>query len=621
MSGVSVTCLHFPQGLAYGILASLSPVQGLYTSFFPVLFYSIFGTCQHMAFGTDSIVAILTAEIIDTQANINFARNQSNVSGDVGNDVINESSVNYGNVHGISDEEFMAYKIVVSTSITFVCGVMLLLMGIAKLGCLTTFQSKSFIGGFTTAAAFHIFSSQVPKGLGIDIPLVKGVGKVVIMYKLIFERITETNIASLIVVIICCVILLFLKDFVNVRFKDKLRVPLPADLLTIILATIVSKFANIEKYQVEMVGNIPAGIPPPKLPEVSLFWAILPECFTMSLLIFFLSIAMVKVCTEKHEYEVNDNNELVAYGLTNIACSFFPCYPASTSPPRNMILSEMGARTTVNGLFTAAILLLVLFVLGQLFAALPVPALAAMIFVSVKPLLLQVRTLPKLYRVNVYDFIIWLSACLTGILLDLPYGLMFGIGTSFLIVIMQNQRVDAFALYQSPELIYVKKPDARKHSSIAVFKMYSPLYFATSEVFKKRLYAATLHPLHVRLDESDDSGSDVSDSNKKASEDKTEKIDLEEKGEKLTATDYVAQDVKVIILDCSCGTYIDVQGVNALSVVFEEYRRVGVTVLLAGCPPFMWKCLNRSNFFKVVSKERVFFEVDDAYQAAKSMID
>lgn len=616
MSGVSVACLHFPQGLAYGILASLSPVQGLYTSFFPVLLYSFFGTCHHMAFGTDSIVAILTAEIIDTQANVKFSgRNATNTT--------LKHHHAYGNVYGVPDEEFMAYKVLVSMTITLVCGVVLLLMGVAKLGCLTTFQSKSFIGGFTTAAAFHIFSSQVPKGLGIEIPLVKGIGKVVIMYKMIIEKITETNIASLIIVIVCCVILLFLKDFINVRYKDKLRVPLPADLLTIILATVVSKFAKIEKFDVEMVGNIPAGIPPPALPELSLFWAIFPECFTMALLIFFLSIAMVKVCTEKHEYEVNDNHELVAYGLTNIGCSFFPCYPASTSPPRNMILSSMGARTTVNGIFTAIILLLVLFVLGQLFAALPVPALAAMIFVSVKPLLMQVRTLPKLYRVNIYDFIIWLSACITGIILDLPYGLMFGIGTSFLIVILQNQRADYFSMYQSPEQVFVKKHDDRSHTAITVFKMCSPLYFATSEVFKKRLYSSTLHPLHVNGRDADDSSSDSSGSGgTKTSNDKTEEIDLEDKDIEKKSIDLPdPTKIKVIIIDCSCGSYIDIQGVNALSVVFEEYRRVGVTVLLAGSPPFMWECLNRSEFFKVVSKERVFFQVEDAFQAAKSMLD
>lgn len=617
MSGISVACLHFPQGLAYGILASLSPVQGLYTSFFPVLFYSLFGTCHHMAFGTDSIVAILTAEIIDTQANNHFPVNETAMI----DNIINSTTKSHGNKHGVPDEEFMKYKVVVSMAITCVCGIVLLLMGVAKLGCLTTFQSKSFIGGFTTAAAFHIFSSQVPKGLGIEIPLVKGIGKVVIMYKMIAERITETNIASLIIVLICCAILLFLKDFINVRYKHKLRVPLPADLLTIILATIVSKFAKIDQFDVEMVGDIPSGIPTPALPQVSLFWAIFPECFTMALLIFFLSIAMVKVCTEKHEYEVHDNHELVAYGLTNIGCSFFPCYPSSTSPPRNMILSQMGARTTVNGLFTALILLLVLFVLGQLFAALPVPALAAMIFVSVKPLLMQVRTLPKLYRVNVYDFIIWLAACLTGILLDLPYGLMFGIGTSFLIIVLQSQRADSFSMHQSPEQIFVKKCNVKGHSTIAIFKMCSPLYFATSELFKKRLYNSTLHPLHVNGRELDDPLNITIHVGDKASNGKTEDIDLEEKAVKKENIGTINEDIKIIIVDCSCGSYIDVQGVNALSVVFEEYRRVGVTVLLAGCPPFMWRCLNRSEFFKVVSKERVFFQIEDAFQAAKTMIE
>ncbi|KAH3862588.1 hypothetical protein DPMN_025557 [Dreissena polymorpha] len=64
--------------------------------------------------------------------------------------------------------------------------------------------------------------------------------------------------------------------------------------------------------------------------------------------------------------------------------------------------------------------------------------------------------------------------------------------------------------------------------------------------------------------------------------------------------------VKVIIIDCSCMGYIDTQGINALLVVGEEYRRAGVAILFSGCTPCVWAALNRSDFFSTVSKERVF---------------
>ena len=87
-----------------------------------------------------------------------------------------------------------------------------------------------------------------------------------------------------------------------------------------------------------------------------------------------------------------------------------------------------------------------------------------------------------------------------------------------------------------------------------------------------------------------------------------------------TSSTTITKPLKVIIIDCSGVTYIDIQGINKLSVIFEEYRRVGVTVLLAACTPFMWKCLNRSEFFNVV-KERIFFQMQDAFYAAKILVD
>jgi high affinity sulfate transporter 1 len=604
MGGISVACLHFPQGLAYGLLASLTPVEGLYSSFFPILFYTIFGTSQHMSFATDSVIAILTAEVIDTQVKSSFL-----------------PKFNISVVHATHTmkTELLNYRIVVSAACTFVCGSVLVVMGIFRLGFLTSYQSKSFIGGFTFAAAFHIFTSQIPKGLGIEIPLVKGIGKLVYTFKFIFEDIRNTHVPSLIIVILCVIFIVFIKDFINERYKRKLRVPVPADLLTIIIATIISTYTNLEKkFGIEVVGSIPVGIPDPKLPDVSLYVEIFPECFQMALLIFFLSIAMAKVCAEQNEYEINDNKELMAYGLTNVGCSFFPCFPASVSPPRNMILSSMGAKTTLNGLFTTCVMLLVLYVLGQLFAQLPVPALAAMIFVSVKPLLLQVRSLPKLYRVNIYDMVIWIATCSSGILLDLPYGLLVGIGVSFITVVVQSQRTDTEVRYRTNDHIFMKKehqPHISESSKVVVFHMCSALYFATSERFRRRIYESTLNPLKMKykpVQEIEVTFSYSSSTNTESS--------ASQKSNRTSQASDLQGPLKVIIIDCSAVTYIDIQGVNTLSVIFEEYRRAGITVYLAACTPYMWNCLKKSDFFNVVSLERVFFELEDAFYAANEVI-
>lgn len=597
MSGISVACLHFPQGLAYGILASLTPVEGLYSSFFPILFYTMFGTSQHMSFATDSVIAILTAEVIDTQVNEEFYPQ-------------------FNSTNTYDNAELSSYKVSVSAACTFVCGAILVTMGLLRMGFLTTFQSKSFIGGFTTAAAFHIFTSQISKGLGVEIPLVKGIGKLVYTFIHIFGEIRNTNIASVIVVILCVAFIVFIKDFLNMKYKKKLKVPIPADLLTIIIATIISYFTKLEQnFGIEVVGSIPPGIPEPIVPNINVFTSIFPQCLQMACLIFFLSIAMAKVCAEQHEYEINDNNELMAYGLTNIGCSFFPCFPASVSPPRNMILSSMGSRTTINGVFTSCVMILVLYLLSQLFAPLPVPALAAMIFVSVKPLLLQVKTLPMLFRVNIYDFVIWLTTSLSGILLDLPYGLIIGMGASVITVVVQSQRSDVITKHRDSHRVFIKasRQDKGKPQKVLVFQMYASLYFATSDKFRKHLYSLTVNPLEVSRCVKFTIGACHTASSSSSSSGLSYQS-YQNGGE------YSYSLVKVIIIDCSGMTYIDLQGINTLSVIFEEYRRVGISVFLSSCTPYVWKCLKASDFFHFVSRERVFYQIQDAFQAANEIL-
>ena len=145
--------------------------------------------------------------------------------------------------------------------------------------------------------------------------------------------------------------------------------------------------------------------------------------------------------------------------------------------------------------------------------------------------------------------------------------------------------------------------------------MCSALYFATSERFKKKLYESTVNPLRMKYKPvkeievkfSNSSSGDTFSSESQKTNRTSQASDLE-------------GPLKVIILDCSSVTYIDIQGINALSVVFEEFRRAGINVFLAACTPYMWKCLKNSDFFHVVSKERVFFEIEDAFYAANEYI-
>ena len=622
IGGISSACLHFPQGLAYGILCALTPAQGLYTTFYPVLFYMIFGASQHMSVGTNAVIALIAAEMVGIETESVVIRSEHTST---------NLTTNASESNTFTEEEFMAYKVSIVACSTFIVGIILTVMGILRLGFLTTYQSTSFIGGFTTAAAFHIFTSQIPKALGINLPLISGKGKVIFIYKAIIERIGQTNIGSLVTTLIAMLVIIIVKDCINERFKDKLKVPIPIDLIVVILGAMIPGFSGLhETFNIKVVGKFEQGIPAPSLPSFSHFGSILPLSLEMALLVYFLNIAMAHLMAEKHEYEVDDNQEAIAYGLTNICSAFFQCFPASNAPPRTMILSNMGSRTTLNAIPTALVMLLVMLVLGQFFTALPVPVLAAMIMVAVKPLLLQVRDLPGVFRVNPYDFVIWVVACLSGIFLDLAFGLYLGFAAAFFIVVFQMQMSGTSAVEKAKyDHMYLPVSAYRnliKLRSLRIFRMQASLYFATTEHFKRDLYRKTINPLDLPGEHTEQQrrvSFFISKDHEIESDDEIEikepeRLHLQTKETKPHKP--LDDKVKVIIIDFRYATYIDMQGINTLSVIFEEYRRVNIKVFVANLSQQVWRTLNKSTFFDVVSRERFFFELEDALVAAQEII-
>lgn len=626
IGGISSACLHFPQGLAYGILCALTPAQGLYTTFYPVLFYMIFGTSQHMSIGTNAVIALIAAEMVGIETESVLISENNNATANVSN--------------AFTEAEFMEYKVSIVACSTFIVGCILVVMGILRLGFLTTYQSTSFIGGFTTAAAFHIFTSQIPKALGIKLPLISGKGKIIFIYKAIFERISHTHIASLVTTLIAAAVIIIVKDCINDRFKDKMKVPIPIDLIVVILGAMIPGFSGLhETFNIKVVGTFEKGLPPPSMPSFRHFGSILPISLEMALLVYFLNIAMAHLCAEKHEYEIDDNQEAIAYGLTSICSAFFQCFPPSNAPPRTMILSNMGAKTTLNAIPTALLILLILLFLGQFFTALPVPVLAAMIMVAVKPLLLQVRDLPGVFRVNVYDFVIWVVACLSGIFLDLAFGLYLGFAASFFIVVFQMQMSGTSVVEKAKyDHMYLPK-SAYSHliklRSLRIFRMQASLYFATTEHFKRDLYRKTVNPLHLPGEHMEQQRgvsffiSRDAELDRETEKDSDEEVDIKdiklEERIHLQLKDAnlrkpLDEKIKVIIIDFRYATYIDMQGINCLSVIFEEYRRVNIKVFVANLSQQVWRTLNRSTFFDVVSRERFFFELEDALEAAKEII-
>ncbi|PVD33875.1 hypothetical protein C0Q70_05137 [Pomacea canaliculata] len=366
MAGISVGILHIPQGLAFGLLASLKIQDGLFTSIYPVIMYLLFGTSPHISFGTSAVICILVAGTVDRMG-AQYAATRPwllNVTAAGGNGTLPLDQV----------PEYLDYKESISTGLAFITGIMLLCMGFLKLGFITYYLSDSFFTGFTSAAAVHIGTSQLSTMLGLTIPKFPGVYKVPLAYKAMIEVITKINWGAVIISIIVIVLVHVVKEYVNERFKHKLPAPIPIELFVVIFVTVASHFGHFKQnFGVAVIGKVPNTLPPPRVPTAALAEAskYFSDCIVLTILIFAYSIALGKICAKKHNYEINDNQELIAYGLGNIIPSFFYCFPACMAPPRTMVASTMNAKTPLSGIVPAVIMILFTLFIGALFEQLP----------------------------------------------------------------------------------------------------------------------------------------------------------------------------------------------------------------------------------------------------------
>ncbi|KAA0186791.1 Solute carrier family 26 [Fasciolopsis buskii] len=156
IAGLTVSSLHVPQGMAYGQLAGLKPINGIYTSFFPALIYIMFGASRHISIGTFSVMSLLVAEPVDRLSESFKPCNQTNKKGYLSLD---------------------DYRLEVAITVTVLVGIMQFLMGLFHLGLLVVYISPAILGGFTCGAAVHVLSSQLNGLFGFRLRRFVGPGR------------------------------------------------------------------------------------------------------------------------------------------------------------------------------------------------------------------------------------------------------------------------------------------------------------------------------------------------------------------------------------------------------------------------------------------------------------
>ena len=482
LSGLTVSMLNIPQGMAYALLALQHPVYGLYNSFLFSFIYPIFGTSRQASLGTFAVISLLTSNAIQELATI--ATMDDSCSNSTNNSSQNSTSAFSPDV---------LEKINIATTLTFMVGCIFLIASALRLGFISNFLSRPFTRGYVAGAGCHVFVAQIDKMLGVTVcDTVPNIFKIPIQLYYIVEQVILLRITwlSIVISIICIVVLYIAKFFNDFLQKKKFPFPIPIQLLLIILFTAVSFFAEFnEDFGVEIVGYIPRGVPGVSLPNHNYFLSLLDNAIVIAVVSYSTGLSMVQVLADKHGYKTDPNQELLAFGMTNFISSFFFAIPGGVSLSRSLVQSSSGGKTQLASMISGIIIVLCLVAIAPLFESLPTPVLAATVIVALHGLYLQVLDLPYYWKVSKYDLFIWVVTFLSTVVINVEIGLACGLGVSIIVFIFRTLQVSPEVLGNLPSSeIYVNVKDFEEVSvkpSVKILRHSSPLYFANASKVKK----------------------------------------------------------------------------------------------------------------------------------------
>lgn len=443
LAGITVAAVLIPSALAYGALAGLTPVAGLYAGVAAMLGYAIFGRSRRLILGPEAASAILVAAGIAPLA---------------GGDAVRYAAL--------------------AAALAVMVGVITMLGALARLGFLADFLSRPVLAGYMTGVALTIIVGQFGKLLGISIEADAFLGQLV-------ELVEGIEQAQLLTcgVALACIAVLVIGGIVRPRF--------PTSLLVIALATVVSALASLEDHDVAVVGAIPRGLPMPGIPDVG--WSDLgdlaPSSLSLAVFAFVTSILTAKSFSARPS-RVDADAEMRGVAMANLAAGFFSGFPVAASDSRTVVNVTMGARSRFAGVFAAGIVVLFLLFFTSLLSPLPVATLGAIVSVAAVKLI-DLHTVEEFYRLRPVEAGLAVVTCVGVLLLGILPGIVLAVALSLVVVIARISRPHDAILGRVAGIDgfrdIAEESSAETVPGLITYRFDGPLFFANADYFLHRI--------------------------------------------------------------------------------------------------------------------------------------
>lgn len=409
VAAVIVTVMLIPQSLAYALLAGLPAQVGLYASILPLVVYAVFGTSRTLSVGPVAVAALMTAAALDPIA---AAGTPAYVAGAV--------------------------------LLAVLSGLMLVLMGVFRLGFLANFLSHPVISGFITASGLVIGASQLKHMAGIE---ASGHNLLDILRSLA-QNLGQTNLWTLAIGSGALLFLLWARRFLKPLLVRLGTGPRMADILTktapilsVLVTTWLAWALDLAEEGVRLVGDVPSGLPsftlPPLQPEL---WSQLAvSALLISVVGFVESVSVGQTLAAKRRQRIDPDQELIGLGAANISAGLSGGMPVTGGFSRSVVNFDAGAETPAAGAYAAVGIALATMFVTPVIAYLPKATLAATIIVAVMSLI-DLPALVRTWRYSKADFGAMLATILLTLLHSVEAGIIAGVALSIGLFLFRTSR-------------------------------------------------------------------------------------------------------------------------------------------------------------------------------------
>ncbi|MFG6102805.1 solute carrier family 26 protein [Leptothoe sp. EHU-05/26/07-4] len=447
LAGLTVAAYLIPQCMAYGELAGVQPVAGLWAILPAMVIYTLLGSSPQLSVGPESTTAVMTAVAIAPLA-----------------------------TPGGSDYAILAALLALLVGGIYILGYL------TRLGFLADLLSKPILIGYMAGVAVIMMAGQLSKVSGVPTDADTVLGEIQAFVTHLSQYHGPTLILSLAVLVFLFV--------VQARWPNA-----PGPLLAVLLATVAVNVLRLDQLGVAVVGNIPAGLPQLNIPNLSMneVTPLMAAAIGIAVVGYSDNVLTARAFATRNGYKINANQELLALGAVNIGAGLMQGFPISSSGSRTVLGNALGNKTQLFSLVAMVTVVGVLLFMRPVLSLFPQAALGALVIYAATRLI-EMSEFVRLLRFRSTEFALAVITTLGVLATDLLVGIAIAISLSV---------VDLFARVARPHDAVLGQvlglagwhdiddwDDATTIPGLVIYRYDAPICFANVENFKRRAMAA-----------------------------------------------------------------------------------------------------------------------------------